>query len=79
MAAIDHYIAGQMATRGFVGLSVAVVRDGVIVLEKGYGHSALPDVPVQVDTPFLVGSINKQFVAAVAPRSPRARSLRFAL
>jgi D-alanyl-D-alanine carboxypeptidase len=65
VAAIDEYITRQMASRGFVGLSVALVKDGVLVLEKGYGHSELPDVPVNADTPFLVASITKQFVSAV--------------
>ncbi len=47
VAAIDAYIAGQVEARGFVGLSVAVVKDGAIVLEKGYGHAALaPELPV---------------------------------
>ncbi len=65
LAAIDDYIARQMPARGYVGLSVAVMKDGVIVLDKGYGHSHLaPDVPMQADTPVLTGSITKQFVAA---------------
>jgi D-alanyl-D-alanine carboxypeptidase len=66
LAAIDDYIARQMPARGYVGLSVAIVKDGVVVLDKGYGQSHLaPDLPVQADTPFLIGSITKQFVAAV--------------
>lgn len=66
LAAIDDYIARQMPARGYVGLSVAIVKDGAIVLDKGYGHSHLaPDVPVQADTPFLIGSITKQLVAAI--------------
>jgi CubicO group peptidase (beta-lactamase class C family) len=66
VAAIDAYITRQLDARGFVGLSVAIVQDGAIVLEKGYGRSELaPDVPVQTDTPFLVASITKQFVSAV--------------
>jgi D-alanyl-D-alanine carboxypeptidase len=66
VAAVDAYIAGQVAARGFVGLSVAIVREGAIVLEKGYGQRELaPDVPVQADTPFEIGSISKQFVSAL--------------
>jgi CubicO group peptidase (beta-lactamase class C family) len=66
VAAIDAYLTRQIEARGFVGLSVAIVKDGALVLEKGYGRSELgPDVPVQVDTPFLVASITKQFVSAV--------------
>ncbi len=46
MAAIDAYIAGQVAARGFVGLSVAIEREGAIVLEKGYGQRELaPSAP----------------------------------
>jgi CubicO group peptidase (beta-lactamase class C family) len=63
--AIDEYLARRVATGGFVGLSVAIVKNGALVLEKGYGHRELPDVPVQTETPFLVGSITKQFVSAV--------------
>jgi D-alanyl-D-alanine carboxypeptidase len=66
VAAIDAYIAGQVAPRGFVGLSFAIVREGAIVLEKGYGQRELaPDVPVQADTAFEIGSISKQFVSAL--------------
>jgi D-alanyl-D-alanine carboxypeptidase len=66
VAAVDAYIAGQVATRGFVGLSVAIVREGAIVLEEGYGQRELaPDVPVQADTAFEIGSISKQFVSAL--------------
>jgi CubicO group peptidase (beta-lactamase class C family) len=66
LAAIDDYIARQTATGGFVGLSVAIVKDGAIVLDKGYGQSHLaPDVPVQPDTSFLIGSITKQLVASL--------------
>jgi D-alanyl-D-alanine carboxypeptidase len=66
VAAIDDYIARQMAPRGFVGLSVAIVKDGAIVLEKGYGQSQLaPDVAAAPETAFLTGSISKQFVASI--------------
>ena len=66
MAAIDAYIAGQVTARGFVGLSVAIVKEGSIVLEKGYGQRELaPDEPVQAETAFEIGSITKQFVSAL--------------
>jgi D-alanyl-D-alanine carboxypeptidase len=65
VTAIDAYIEGQVATQGFVGLSVAIVKDGVIVLEKGYGYRELPHAPVEADTPFLIASITKQFVSAL--------------
>jgi len=66
VAAADAYIAHQVEAHGFVGLSVAIVRDGTVVLEKGYGKSQLaPDAPVRADTPFAVASLSKQFIAAL--------------
>ncbi len=64
---IDSYVAGQVKAKGFVGLSLAVVRDGAIVLAKGYGlASRETHTPVDVDTAFAVGSITKQFTCASA-------------
>jgi CubicO group peptidase (beta-lactamase class C family) len=63
--AIDAYVAGQVRGKGFVGLSLAIMREGKVVLARGYGKSSLdPDTPVDVDTPFAVGSVTKQFTAA---------------
>lgn len=65
LAAIDAYVAAQVKDKGFVGLSVAIMRDGKIVFAKGYGKRSLEkDLPVEVDTSFAVGSITKQFTCA---------------
>src|SRR5215472_5391184 len=65
LAAIDSYIAGQLPEKGFVGLSVAIMRDGKVVFAKGYGQRSVePPSPVDVDTPFAIGSITKQFACA---------------
>jgi CubicO group peptidase (beta-lactamase class C family) len=65
LKAIDDYVARQVKDKGFVGLSLAILRDGKVVLAKGYGKSSLqPDVPVSPDTLFAVGSITKQFTCA---------------
>lgn len=65
LAAIDSFVAAQLPEKGFVGLSVAIMRDGKIVFAKGYGERSLdPPAPVEVDTPFAVGSITKQFACA---------------
>jgi CubicO group peptidase (beta-lactamase class C family) len=62
---IDAYVAGQLPAKGFVGLSVAIMRDGKIIFAKGYGKRSLePSLPVELDTPFAVGSITKQFACA---------------
>lgn len=66
-AAIDAYLAAQVAHRGFVGLSVAIVRDGELVLARGYGKRSLAtDAPVDSDTAFAIGSVTKQFTCAAA-------------
>jgi CubicO group peptidase (beta-lactamase class C family) len=65
LKAIDAYVASQLPPKGFVGLSVAIARDGKIVFAKGYGKRSIePPEPVEVDTPFAIGSITKQFVCA---------------
>ncbi len=65
LQAIDAYVAGQVPAKGFVGLSLAILRDGKIIFAKGYGKRSLePPAPVEVDTRFAVGSITKQFACA---------------
>ena len=41
LPAIDAYLAALVAAGSYVGLSVAIVRDGAVVLEKGYGQAQL--------------------------------------
>src|SRR5262245_52940447 len=65
VAAIDEYLSKQVTTNGYVGLSVAIVRDGKVVLAKGYGKRALkPEAAVETTTPFAAGSVTKQFTCA---------------
>jgi CubicO group peptidase (beta-lactamase class C family) len=65
VAAIDHYLAEQVRKEGYVGFSVAILRDGKLIFAKGYGQSsAEPPVAVATDTSFAIGSITKQFVCA---------------
>jgi CubicO group peptidase (beta-lactamase class C family) len=52
-------------TPGTPGCAVAVYQDGRIVLAKGYGSANLEyGVPITPATPFIVGSVSKQFTAA---------------
>jgi D-alanyl-D-alanine carboxypeptidase len=65
LVAIDAYIAGQVQAKGFVGLSVAVMRNGKIEFAKGYGSRSLAaKQAVEPDTSFAVGSVTKQFTCA---------------
>ena len=65
VAAIDTWLGALTKQPGRVGLSVALVKDGQVVLAKGYGKRSLADGrPVQPDTLFAIGSVSKQFTAA---------------
>jgi CubicO group peptidase (beta-lactamase class C family) len=65
LEAIDAYIARQVKDKGYPGLSLTIVRDGKVILARGYGRRSLEDdAPVESDTPFAVGSVTKQFTCA---------------
>jgi CubicO group peptidase (beta-lactamase class C family) len=52
---------------GSPGAAVAVVRDGQVVLARGYGYANLEyDVPITPSTIFHVASVSKQFTAFAA-------------
>jgi CubicO group peptidase (beta-lactamase class C family) len=62
LAGLDDYIASAMATFQVPGIAVAVVKDGEVVLAKGYGVRKLGE-PARVDehTLFGIGSNTKAF------------------
>lgn len=63
---IDDFIAAEMKRSQTPGLSLAVVRDGKIVREQGYGLANVEhQVAARADTVFQAGSIGKQFTAAL--------------
>jgi CubicO group peptidase (beta-lactamase class C family) len=63
--AIDKAVSESLAASGAPAASVAVVRDGRIVLAKAYGKSHLaPDAPATAGQRFAIGSVSKQFTAA---------------
>jgi CubicO group peptidase (beta-lactamase class C family) len=64
---------GAWSQPGSPGAAVAVLRNGEIVLERGYGHAQLEHgVPITPSTVFHVASVTKQFttfaVALLASR-----------
>ena len=65
VAQVDAYLAAQVAEKHLVGLAVALVKNGELVLEKGYGYRAQKEqLPVETDTSFAIGSVTKQFTCA---------------
>ena len=66
---VDDYLKAEMAQRHIPGLSVAVVQDGKVVKEQGYGQASLElSVPATAATVYQVGSLTKQFTAAAILR-----------
>jgi CubicO group peptidase (beta-lactamase class C family) len=65
---LDSYVAHSMRTFGVPGISIAIVKDGKVVLQKGYGVRKVGDpAPVDANTLFAIGSTTKAFtVAALA-------------
>lgn len=62
---IDEYLQKEMKERQIPGLALAVVRNGTIVKEKGYGLADIQNqVPVNTNTVFELASITKQFTAS---------------
>ena len=63
--ALERAIGQELARRGGVGATVAVVQDGRVLLAKGFGRRAV-DSPARVDdgTLFGIGSVTKQFTSA---------------
>ena len=61
---VDDYIRTEMQTQQIPGLALAVIKDGQIVIAKGYGLANVEhQVPVKPETIFQSGSMGKQFTA----------------
>lgn len=62
---VDDYVLEQMRLRHVPGLALAVVRDGKVIKERGYGLANVElDVAVTPETVFEIGSVSKQITAA---------------
>jgi CubicO group peptidase (beta-lactamase class C family) len=63
-AKVDEYIKAEMQKQRIPGLSLAVIKDGQIILAKGYGLANVEhQVAVKPETIFQSGSVGKQFTA----------------
>jgi|SRR5215468_657308 len=61
---VDEYIQVEMKKRKIPGLALVVIKNGEVVMMKGYGLANLDhDVPVTPDTVFELASVTKQFTA----------------
>lgn len=61
---VDDYMKAEMQRQRIPGASLAVVKDGQIILAKGYGLANVEhQVAVKPETIFQSGSMGKQFTA----------------
>lgn len=68
-AAADKLAVEALSQPGAAGLSVAIARNGKVILSKGYGLAEVEhDAGADGNTMFRIGSITKQFTAAAIMR-----------
>ena len=64
--AVDRYINAVMAEWKVTGLSVGIIRDGQVVLAKGYGYRDVEQkLPVTPETVMAIGSNTKSFTTTL--------------
>jgi CubicO group peptidase (beta-lactamase class C family) len=62
---LDAYVARDMKTFDVPGIAIAIVKDGKVVLAKGYGVRKMGEAaPVDENTLFGIGSNTKAFTSA---------------
>ena len=65
VAAVDAVVARTLQAFDVPGIAVAVVKDGQVVLAKGYGLSSLAtQAPMEANTLVCIGSCTKAFTTA---------------
>lgn len=63
---LDEYIPKRLNRKRITGVSVSIMIDNQVVLSSGYGYADREnEIPVDVNTPFAIGSVSK-IVAATA-------------
>lgn len=61
---VDAFVNAELARQRVPGVAIGIVRQGKVVLAKGYGFANLEHrVPVRPETLFQSGSLGKQFTA----------------
>jgi CubicO group peptidase (beta-lactamase class C family) len=63
-AKVDELVNAEMRAQHMPGLSLGVIKDGQIILARGYGLANVElQVPVKPESIFQSGSVGKQFTA----------------
>jgi len=62
---VDDFVKALMQQRHIPAVSIAVIKDGVLVKAAGYGLADMEhNIPARPDTVYKIGSTSKQFIAA---------------
>ncbi len=73
---LDAYLEALRAQAGIPGLSAAVVRDGVVIWDKGYGfQNTSSRIRATPDTPYLVGDLSDTLAAVLLLQCVEQRHL----
>ena len=68
-ASVDRFVQATMSEQKVPGVAVAVLRNGEVIVSKGYGLANVEHkVPVTPATIFQLGSVGKMFTAAAIMR-----------
>jgi CubicO group peptidase (beta-lactamase class C family) len=73
-AALDRLIEAQMAKHALRGVALAVIQDGEVVYQQGYGTDG-NGRPMTAQTPMLIGSQSKSFTALAIAQLAEAGKL----
>jgi CubicO group peptidase (beta-lactamase class C family) len=66
VAQVNQFVAREMKRLQIPGVSIAIVRDGRVLLRRGYGYANVElGVPASDSTVYQSGSLGKQFTAAL--------------
>lgn len=64
LAKIEEKVEARRKELGIPGMSLAIVKDGEVILLKGFGYKNFEkQIPVTPDTQFAIGSASKAFTA----------------
>ena len=64
-AKVDEYMNARLDAKGYGG-AVLIMKDGKAIAAKGFGFAdAEAKAPIKADTKFRIGSVTKQFTAAL--------------
>ena len=73
---LDNYLEALRKQAGIPGMSAVVVRDGVVIWEKGYGYqNTASKIPATPDTPYLVGDLSGTLAAVMLLECSERRQL----